>query len=69
MFHREEDAIDAQLTVVFVALAIGWHLQEGSGMSLNRIITDLSSVRSAKIQVNGDYVGSLLKFLSSSALC
>lgn len=51
------DAIDAHLTVVFAALAIGRHLQEElSGMSLKRIITDFKSVRSAKIQVNGDYV-------------
>ena len=56
VFHRNEDAIDANLTVVFAALAIGRHLQELSGMSLKRIITDLKGVRSAKMQVNGDYV-------------
>jgi hypothetical protein len=56
VFHRDEDAIDAHLTAVFAALAIGRHLQEISGMSLKRIITDLKGVRSAKIQVNGDYV-------------
>ncbi|MGP5721278.1 IS1634 family transposase [Glutamicibacter arilaitensis] len=56
VFHRDEDAIDAHLTVVFAALAIGRHLQELSGMSLKRIITDLKGIRSAKIQVNGDYV-------------
>ncbi|HCM94892.1 MAG TPA: IS1634 family transposase [Glutamicibacter sp.] len=56
VFHRDEDASDAHLTVVFAALAIGRHLQEISGMSLKRIITDLKGVRSAKIQVNGDYV-------------
>lgn len=56
VFHRDEDAIDAHLTVVFAALAIGRHLQELSGMSLKRIITDLKGVRSVKIQVNGDYL-------------
>ena len=50
------DAIDAHLTVVFAALAIGRHLQELSEMSLKRIITDLKGVRSAKIQITGDYV-------------
>ncbi|MGP9652511.1 IS1634 family transposase, partial [Glutamicibacter sp. AOP38-B1-38] len=28
VFHRDEDAIDAYLTVVFAASAIGRHLQE-----------------------------------------
>ncbi|XKF78890.1 transposase [Glutamicibacter arilaitensis] len=54
VFHRHEDAIDAHLTVVFAALTIGRHLQEVTGMTLKRIITDLKGVRSAKIQVNGD---------------
>ena len=53
VFHRQEDAIDAHLTVVFAALAIGRDLQERTGVSLKRIITDLKAVRSAKIQVNG----------------
>ena len=56
VFHRDEDAIDAHLTVVFAALAIGRHLQERAGMSLKRIITELKSIRSAKIQVKDDYV-------------
>ncbi|MGP5033237.1 IS1634 family transposase, partial [Glutamicibacter arilaitensis] len=55
VFHRDEDAIDAHLTVVFAALAIGRHLQERAGMSLKRIITELKSIRSAKIQVKDDY--------------
>ena len=42
--------------MVFAALAIGRHLQELSEMSLKRIITDLKGVRSAKIQITGDYV-------------
>ncbi|WP_404290798.1 hypothetical protein [Glutamicibacter arilaitensis] len=56
VFYRDEDAIDAHLTVVFAALAIGRYLQELTGRSLKRIITDLKGVCSAKIQVNGDYV-------------
>ncbi|MGP5043828.1 hypothetical protein ACTXJR_07345 [Glutamicibacter ardleyensis] len=34
VFHREEEAIDPHLTVVFVALAIGRHSQERAGMSV-----------------------------------
>jgi hypothetical protein len=44
------------LTVVLAALAIGRHLQELSGTSLKRVITDLKGVRSAKIKVKGVYV-------------
>jgi len=56
VFHREKDSIDAHLTVVFAALAIGRHLQELSGLPLKRLITDLKSVRSAKVLVNGQMV-------------
>ena len=55
VFRRDEDAIDTHLIVVFAALGNGRHLQELSWMSLKRIITNLKGVRSAKIQVNGDY--------------
>lgn len=51
-----EESIDAHLTVVFAALAIGRHLQELTELLLKRLITDLKSVRSAKILVNGQEV-------------
>ena len=53
IFHREKDSIDAHLTVVFAALAIGRHLQELSGVPLKRMITDLKAIRSAKVLING----------------
>lgn len=53
IFHREKDSIDAHLTVVFAALAIGRHLQELSGVPLKRLITDLKAIRSAKVLING----------------
>ncbi|MER8027006.1 IS1634 family transposase [Glutamicibacter protophormiae] len=56
IFHREKDSIDAHLTVVFAALAIGRHLQELTGLPLKRLITDLQAVRSAKVLVNGQVV-------------
>lgn len=55
-FHREKDSIDAHLTVVFAALAIGRHLQELTGLPLKRLITDLKAVRSAKVLINGQVV-------------
>ncbi|MGP4996005.1 IS1634 family transposase [Glutamicibacter ardleyensis] len=56
IFHREKDSIDAHLTVVFAALAIGRHLQELTGLPLKRLITDLKAVRSAKVLINGQVV-------------
>lgn len=53
VFHHQKDAIDAHLTVVFAALAIGRHLQELAGISLKKIITQLKALRSAKIEING----------------
>lgn len=51
VLHRDEDAVDAHLTVVFAALAIGRYLQECAGISLKRIITELRAIGSARIQV------------------
>lgn len=56
IFHREKDSIDAHLTVVFAALAIGRHLQELTGLPLKRLVTDLKAARSAKVLVNGQVV-------------
>lgn len=52
IWHRQEDAINAHLTVIFAALAIGRHLQELSGMSLKKLITTLKAIKSAKILIN-----------------
>lgn len=56
IFHRDKDSIDAHLSVVFVALAVGRQLQELSGLPLKRLITDMKAVRSAKVLVNGQAV-------------
>ncbi|WP_176484126.1 MULTISPECIES: transposase [Micrococcaceae] len=56
IFHREVDSLDAHLTVVFAALAIGRHLQKLTGLPLKRLITDLKAVRSAKVLINGQVV-------------
>jgi predicted secreted protein len=54
IFHREKDSIDAHLTVVFTALAIGRHLQELTGLPLKRLITDLKGLRGSRVLINGD---------------
>lgn len=53
IFHREKDSIDAHLTVVFTALAIGRHLQELTGLPLKRLITDLKGLRGSRVLING----------------
>lgn len=66
IFHREMDSIVAHLTVVYTALAIGWHLHELTGLPLNWLITDLKAVRSAKARLNGQVVTfGLPRFLSA----
>lgn len=56
IFHHKEDPINAHLTVVFAALAIGRHLQELSGMSLKKLINTLKAIKSAKILINGEQI-------------
>lgn len=56
VFHSEKDSIDAHLTVVFAALAIGRHLQEVTGLSLKRLIHSLGALRYSRVQINGDEI-------------
>ena len=53
MFHRQREAIEAHLSVVFAALAISRHLQEVTGISIKKIVQTLRAVRSATIEING----------------
>lgn len=45
MYVREHDLIEAHLTVVFAALALSRHLQDPSGLSRQKIIDTLESLR------------------------
>ncbi|KSU67747.1 IS1634 family transposase [Arthrobacter sp. NIO-1057] len=54
IFHREKDSIDAHLTVVFAALAIGRHLQELTGWPLKRLIKSLEALRASRVLINGE---------------
>lgn len=53
IFHRKKDAIEAHLTVVFAALAIGKSLEAHTGMSIKHFIHLLRPVRSGTILING----------------
>ncbi|MDN5900735.1 MAG: IS1634 family transposase [Brachybacterium sp.] len=54
MFHRQREAIEAHLTIVFTALALARFMQNATGLSLKRIITTLRPIQSALLQA-GDH--------------
>ena len=53
VFHHQREAIEAQLTVVFAALAVARHLQDATGTSIKKLIQTLRTARSATIEING----------------
>jgi hypothetical protein len=52
IFHHEREAIEAHLTVVFAALAVGRHLQQRSGVTIKKLVQTLRTARSATIDIN-----------------
>lgn len=50
MFHRQRDAIEAHLTVVFTALAVARSMQNTTGLSLKKIITTLRPIQSVLLR-------------------
>jgi len=53
IFHHKREAIEAHLTVVLAALAVGRHLQQLSGVSIKKLVQTLRTARSATIDING----------------
>lgn len=53
IFHRKRDAIEAHLTVVFAAMAVGKSLERKTGISVKQLVKILRPVRSGIIVVNG----------------
>ncbi len=53
IFHRKRDAIEAHLTLVFAALAIGRHIEYKTGMSINQFVKMLRPLRSGIVTING----------------
>ena len=49
MFHRQRDAIEAHLTIVFTALAMARFLQDETGFSIRRIIRTLRPLQDVTI--------------------
>jgi transposase len=53
IFHRQRDAIEAHLTVVFAALAVSRHLQDTTGISIKKLVRTLRQLRTVQINIAG----------------
>ncbi len=53
IFHRKRDSIEAHLTIVFAALAIGKSVEYRTGMSIKKFVKTLRSIRSGIVTING----------------
>lgn len=56
VFHRQRDAIEAHLTVVFAALAIARHLQEATGLSIKKLVRTLRPLRTVTIRIGAQTI-------------
>ncbi len=53
IFHRKRDSIEAHLTIVFTALAIGKAIEQKAGVSIKRFIKTLRPIRSGTVSIGG----------------
>ena len=53
VFHRKQESIEAHLTVVFAALAIGRTIERLTGLSLRQVIKTLKPIRSGTVVIEG----------------
>ena len=53
VFHRKREAIEAHLTIVLAALAVGRHIETRSQMSLKHLVRILRPIRSGVVVLNG----------------
>lgn len=53
VFHRKREAIEAHLTIVLAALAVGRRIESRSGMSLKQLVKMLRPIRSGIVVLNG----------------
>jgi hypothetical protein len=54
IFHQKRDSIEAHLTVVFAALAIGKMIENRTGISIKRFVNTLRPIRSGTVIINGE---------------
>ena len=53
IFHHKRDSIEAHLTIVFAALAIGNAIEHQTGTSIKRFVRTLCPIRSGIVVING----------------
>lgn len=56
IYHRKRDSIDAHLTVVMAAMAVGHLLEERSGLSIKRLVRTLRKYRTFELQIAGQTI-------------
>lgn len=54
IFHHKKDAIEAHLTIVMAALAIGRIIESKTGLSIKKFVRTLEPIRSGMITLNGE---------------
>jgi Transposase DDE domain len=53
IFHHKRDSIEAHLTIVLAALAIGKVIEKNTGMTIKRLVRTLRPIRSGVVLING----------------
>ena len=53
IFHHQKDAIEAHLTVVMAALAMGRTIERKTGLSVKKFVNTLRPIRKGTITING----------------
>lgn len=53
VFHRKRDSIEAHLTIVFAALAIGKRIEAKTGVSLKQFVKIMRPIRTGSVLING----------------
>ena len=53
IFHHTKDAIEAHLTIVMAALAIGRSIERKTGFSIKKLVKTLRPIRSGTVVISG----------------
>ncbi|HMR50491.1 MAG TPA: IS1634 family transposase [Arachnia sp.] len=53
IYHHTKDSIQAHLTIVMAAMAVGHELEHRSGLSLRRLVRTLKRYRTFELNING----------------
>lgn len=56
VYHRIKDSIDAHLTVVMAAMAVGHELETRTGLSLKRLVRTLKRYRTFELHLDGNTI-------------